>query len=194
MLVERWLTSSFEYRESALITRQYGVPGFFILLLYWDWCSYRLEMGVSGNLWIVVKDVKTLAVYDVEWETAMDSMKGKYASLWVDLGYTNQFCVPEVTSVFSSSCDSLVGDSLEFNQANRGSLRVWLWKRNCSGHNAGKSGLISQGGDSLMGFLELRQELGVYSRVTAGMSIRNSSLFIEVRILSRYKGQLRNVI
>ena len=28
--------------------------------------SYRLEMGVSGNLWIVVKDVKTLVVYDVE--------------------------------------------------------------------------------------------------------------------------------
>ena len=35
-----------------------------------------------------------------------------------------------------------------------------------------------------MGFLELRQEPGVYSRVTAGMSIRNSSLFIEVRNLS----------
>ena len=24
-------------------------------------------MGVSGNLWIVVKDVKTLVGYDVEW-------------------------------------------------------------------------------------------------------------------------------
>ena len=46
---------------------------------------------------------------------------GKCASSCVDLGYTNQFCVPEVTSVFFSSCDSLVGDSLEFNQANRGS-------------------------------------------------------------------------
>ena len=46
-------------------------------------------MFVSGNLWIVVKDVKTLVVYDVEWETAMDSMKGKCASSCVDLGYTN---------------------------------------------------------------------------------------------------------
>ena len=44
-----------------------------------------------------------------------------------------------------------------------------------------------------MGFPELRQEPGVYSRVTVGMSIRNSSLFIEVRNLSRYEGQLRNV-
>ena len=48
-------------------------------------------------------------------------------------------------------------------------------------------------GLSLMGFLELRQEPGVYSRVTAGLFIRNSSLFIEVRNLSRYEGQLRNV-
>ena len=81
-------------------------------------------MGVSGNLWIVVKDVKTLVVYDVECEAAMDSMKGKCASSCVDLGYTNQFCVPEVTSDFFSSCDSVVGDFLEFNQANRGSLCV----------------------------------------------------------------------
>ena len=55
---------------------------------------------------------------------AMDSMKWKWTSSCVDLGYTNQFCVPEVTSVFFSSCDSVVGDSLVFNQANRGSLRV----------------------------------------------------------------------
>ena len=54
----------------------------------------------------------------------MDSMKGKCASSCVDLGYTNQFCIPEVTSVFLSSFDSVVGDSLEFNHANRGSLCV----------------------------------------------------------------------
>ena len=42
-----------------------------------------------------------------------------------------------------------------------------------------------------MGFLELRQEPGVYSRVTAEMSIRNSSLFIEVRNLSRYEPRPR---
>ena len=48
----------------------------------------------------------------------MDSMKGKCASSSVDLGYTNQFCIPDVTSVFFSSCDSLDGDSIEFNQAN----------------------------------------------------------------------------
>ena len=34
---------------------------------------------------------------------------------------------------------------------------------------------------SLMGFLELRQAPGVYSRVTTGMPILNGSLFSEVR-------------
>ena len=181
MLVERWLTTSVEDRESALISRRYGVPGSFILLLYWNWCPCRLEMGVSGNLWIVVKDVKPLVVYDVECEMAMDSMKGKCAAFWVDVGYTNLFCIPEVTSVFFSSCDSVVGYSLEFNPANRGSLCVWLGKRNCPGHNAGESGLLSRRGESLMGFLELRQEPGVYSRVMSGMYIQKWSLFSEVR-------------
>ena len=38
-----------------------------------------------------------------------------------------------------------------------------------------------QARECVMGFLELRQERGVYSRVTAGMAIRNSTLFSEVR-------------
>ena len=81
-------------------------------------------MGVSGNLWTVVKDVKPLVVYDVECEMAMDSMKWKCASSRVDLGFTNLFCIPEVTSVFFSCCDSVLGDSLQFHQGNRGSLRL----------------------------------------------------------------------
>ena len=72
-------------------------------------------MGVSGNLWIVVKDVKPLVVYDVECEMAMDSMNEKCASPCVDLGYTNLFCILEVTSVFFSCCDSVLEDSLQFH-------------------------------------------------------------------------------
>ena len=181
MLVERWLTSSVEDRESPLISRRYGAPSSLILLLYWNWCSYRLEMGVSWNLWIVLKDVKPLVVYDVECEMAMDSMKGKCASSWVDLGYTNLFCIIEVTSVFFSCCDSVLGDSLQFHQGNRGSLHRWLGTWNSSAWKAGKSGLILQRGGSFMSFLELRQAPGVYSPVMAGMAILNSGLFSEVR-------------
>ena len=79
-------------------------------------------MSVSGNLWIVVKDVSPLVVYDVECEMALDSMKGKCASSCVDLRYTNLFSFPEVTSVFFSCCDSVLGDSIPFHQVNRGSL------------------------------------------------------------------------
>ena len=54
----------------------------------------------------------------------MERRQGKLASSQFDLGHTDLFCIPEVTSVFFSSCDSVVGDSLEFNKANRGSLCV----------------------------------------------------------------------
>ena len=111
----------------------------------------------------------------------IEPMQGKLASSQFDSGHTDQLCVPDVTSVFFSSCDSVVGDSLEFNQANRGSLCVCLGKRNCSACNAGESGLISWRGGSLMGFLELQQAPWVYSRFTTGMPILNGSLFNEFR-------------
>ena len=54
----------------------------------------------------------------------MEPMQGKLPSSQFDLEHTDLFCVPEVTSGFFSSGDSVVGYSLEFNQANRGSLCV----------------------------------------------------------------------
>ena len=54
----------------------------------------------------------------------MEPMQGKFASSQFDLGHTDIFCVPGVTSVVFSSSDGVFGDSLEFNQANGGSLRV----------------------------------------------------------------------
>ena len=53
----------------------------------------------------------------------MEAKQGKLASSQFDLEPTDIICVHEVTSVFSS-CDNVVGDSLQFNQANGGSLRV----------------------------------------------------------------------
>ena len=98
-------------------------------------------------------------------------MKGKWASFRDDLGYTELFCINEVTAVFLSSSDSGLGDALVFHQAHRGSLCVSLGTRNCSLPNAGDSGLNSRRGGCLMGFLKLLQEPGVYSRVTLGMTI-----------------------
>ena len=63
-------------------------------------------------------------MYDEECGMVMEPMQGKLTSSQFDLGHTDLFCVPEVTSGFFSSCDSVVGDSLEISQANRGSLCV----------------------------------------------------------------------
>ena len=41
-----------------------------------------------------------------------------------------------------------------------------------------------------MGFLELQQARGVYSRVTTGMPILNGSLLVKSGHLSRYDGHL----
>ena len=65
-----------------------------------------------------------LQQYDVDRGVVMEPMQGKLASSQFDFWYTEHFCIPGVTSVFFSSCDSVVGDALEFSQANRGSLCV----------------------------------------------------------------------
>ena len=54
----------------------------------------------------------------------MEPIHRKLASSQFDLGHTDLFSDPEVTSGFFSSCDSVGGYSLEFSQANRGSLCV----------------------------------------------------------------------
>ena len=73
----------------------------------------------------------------------MEPMKGKWASSRIDLGYNGLFCIPEVTSVFISSCDSVLGDSLLIHQENQGPLHVLLGIRDGSACNAGESSLIS---------------------------------------------------
>ena len=39
----------------------------------------------------------------------MEPMQGKLSSSQIDFGYTEQFCIPGVTSVFFCSCDNVVG-------------------------------------------------------------------------------------
>ena len=66
----------------------------------------------------VPKGIKPLVLYDVDRGVVIEPIQGKFASSQFDFGYTEQFFIPGVTSVFFSSCDSVVGDSLEYNQAN----------------------------------------------------------------------------
>ena len=58
----------------------------------------------------------------------MEPMPVKLASSQFDLAHTDLLGIPEVTSVFFSSCDCVVGDSLEFNPANRHFLMCLIGK------------------------------------------------------------------
>ena len=87
----------------------------------------------------------------------MEPMQGKLASSQFDLGHTDLFCVPEVTSEFFSSCDSAVGDSLEFYQANRGPY-VFDWENAIALHAMQGNRASSRGKGTSHGF----------SRVAAG--------------------------
>ena len=69
------------------------------------------------NLCSFLKEVKPLILYDVEHGIAMELVKGKWASSRVDLGYTELLCIPEVTAVFLSSCDSGLDYFLLVHQA-----------------------------------------------------------------------------
>ena len=79
--------------------------------------------GDSLNLCRFLKEVNPLVLYAVEHGIAMEQMRGNWASSCVDFGYTRLFCIPELTSEFISSCDSVFVDSLVFYQENRGYLR-----------------------------------------------------------------------
>ena len=81
-------------------------------------------MVFSGNLCRFLKEVKPLVLYAVEHGIAMEQMRGKWASSFVDFGYTELLCIPELTSEFISPFDSVLGDSLVFYQENRVSLHV----------------------------------------------------------------------
>ena len=146
-----------------LIPRWYGVHGTFLKPLYWNWWSSILETVVSGNLSRFLKGVKPLVLYDVDRGVVMETMQGKLALSQFDFGYTEQFCIPGVTSVFFLSCDSVVGDSLEFNQENRGSLRVWLGKRNCSGTMQGNRASSRGEGKVSWAFSSFGRNLGIFS-------------------------------
>ena len=120
-------------------------------------------------------------------------MQGKLSSSQFDFGYTVQFCIPGVTSVFFSSCDSVFGDSLEFNLANTGSLRVdWenaialntvQWNR-ASSHREGEVSWV---------FSNCGMNLGCVLQLQWGYPFETGVCSVKSGHLSRYEGQLRNV-
>ena len=113
-----------EVRESALILRSFDVHGAFHQLLCRTWCSSKLWMVLSGNLWSCLREVKPLVVVDRECGISLVPMQGNQASSRIDLRYIDYFCVAELNSGCLKYCHRVLGDSLEFHQVSQGSFRV----------------------------------------------------------------------
>ena len=145
------------------------------------------------NLSSFLKGFKSLFLYDVDLGVVMEPMKGKLASSQFDFGYTVQFCIPEVTSVYFSSCDSVLWtlwSSIKqieapyvFDWENTIALDTMQVNRD-SCHREGKlSCVFSSCGRNLGYILELRR---VGPSETLVCSVKSGHL-------SRYERQLRNV-
>ena len=123
----------------------------------------------------------------------MEPMQGKLASSQYDFGYTEHFCIPGVTSVLFSSCDSVPG-SLWHSIKQIESPYVFDWENTIaldaeqgnrtSYRREGKASWVYSSCGRNMGYiLELRR---VSPFETGVCSVKSGHL-------SRYEGQLRNV-
>ena len=74
--------------------------GALLEMLCRTWCSSRLGMVFSGNLWSCLKEDKPLVVFDWENAIALHAMQGNRASSRVNLGYTELFQYAMVISGF----------------------------------------------------------------------------------------------
>ena len=101
----------------------------------------------------------------------MEPMQGKWASPRVDLGFIEQFFIPDVTSVFFSSCDSFLRALLSsIKQIEAPYMFDWEYGsplRTMQGDLASSNGEGEASWFSRVG----GQKPGLHSRVMARMAI-----------------------
>ena len=93
---------------------------------------------------------------------AKEPVQWKWASSRVDLGYTELFCFPEVTSVFFSSCDYGLGDSGVPSSKSRPLTYLIGYTELLCMESRGSGPHVAARGKS-HGVFELQQKPGVYS-------------------------------
>ena len=123
----------------------------------------------------------------------LEPMQGTLASSQFDFWYTEQFCIPGVTSVFFSSCDSVVGDSLEFNHQIE--APYWFDSENTIALDTVQGNWASSHGDRKVSwvFSSWGRNLGYILELRRGCPFETGVCSVKSGHLSRYEGQLRNV-
>ena len=111
---------------------------------------------------------------------AMEKMKGKWASARVDLGYTEQFCIPEVHQCSSRFVTVFLG-TLWCSIKKIEAPYVCDWEYGMALHAMqGNRASFPGMGDVSYDFSSCGSNLG-YIRDRARLAFQNSTLFSEVR-------------
>ena len=109
-----------------------------------------------------------------------EAKQGDWSLFQVDLGYTELFHCPAVTSVSFYTCEGFLGDSVVPSNKSRlltcliGNKSLLCTQFRVIGPHRSVRGRF-------MVFLELLREPGVHSRVTAGVAINNFCFLSKVR-------------
>ena len=123
----------------------------------------------------------------------MEPMKGKWSSSRVDLGYTELFCIPDVTSVFISSCDGVLG-TLWCSIKKIEAPYVFDWEYGIALHTLQGNGASSHGiGDDSWNFLSCGRNLGYILKLQRGWPFGTPVCSAKSGLLSSYNGHFRNL-
>ena len=122
---------------------------------------------MSGSLSRYPKEAKPIVLYDGEWGIALKPMQGNWSSSQANLGYTELFHIPVVTSVSFQACEGLLGDARSvvkqikapflFDWKQGTALHAVQWNRASSLSEVEVSWFFSSCGGNLGYILELRQ-------------------------------------
>ena len=138
-------------------------------------------------------EVKPLVLYAVEHGIAMEQMRGRWASSCVDFGYTELFCIPELTSEFISSCDSVLG-TLWCSIKKIESPYVFDREYGIALHAMqGNRASFPSAGDVSYDFSSCGRNLGYIRQLQRGWPFETPLCSVMSGILCSYEGHLRNL-
>ena len=124
---------------------------------------------------------------------AMKQMRGKWASSCVDFGYTDLFCIPELTSEFISSCDSVLGD-LWCSMKKIEAPYVFNWEYNIALHEMqGNQASSPSEGYVSWDFSSCGRNVGYILELQRGCPFETPLCSAKSGLLSIYDGHLWNL-
>ena len=123
----------------------------------------------------------------------MEQMRGKRASSCVDFSYTELFCIPEWTSDFISSCDSVLGD-LWCSMKKIEAPYVFNWEYDIALHEMqGNQASSPSEGYVSWDFLSCGRNVGYILELQRRRPFEMPLCSAKSGLLSSYDGHLRNL-